>query len=266
MTIPVRKINDIYVVQSLPVGDKPTGQELYEDVIKRHIDFLQPEKIKMTHFYLEPNNKNNFSESLRYIQSNIPYQQGGILIHFEIHGSNKQDGLILADNSFVSWKELVEFLRPINISTCNKLFITMATCYGRYLYIGVDPFEKSPYQAYVSASREVKTFEVLESFNTLFEILIASGDLIYAYLEHEKTNSPFYYKDSLATFEDTMKMYRNGLDTNPEYKQKILDHPVLQEQLSSRQINQAIIDHMIKAAFDEIVLRQVEAFNFTECD
>src|ERR1043165_9129703 len=43
------------------------------------------------------------------------------------------------------WENLVEYFRPINVITRNNLFITMATFYGRFLYLGVDPYQKSPY-------------------------------------------------------------------------------------------------------------------------
>lgn len=260
----VRKISHIFVIQSLPNDDRPTGKELYDDVIRRHIDFLQPESLKMTHAFFDPQDKTAFIEILKYIKTNSSYLAGGLLIHFEIHGNSNQDGLVFADQSFMSWTELVELLRPINVETSNNLFITLATCYGRYLYQGVDPFEKSPYQAYISASKEIKTFEVLENFNNLFEILIESGDLIYAYTEHEKNNSPFFYKDSLTTFNETIQTFLNNLSSDPEQRNRIIDHPVIQEQIRNRQVDQTTLDSIIKAAFNEIIRRQAEAFNFSD--
>lgn len=262
----VRKINHIFVIQSLQKGDKPTGRELYDDVIRRRIDLLQSESIKMTHSFFDVGDKTNFIEILKYIEANAGSLSGGILIHFEIHGSTDRDGLVLSDSSLVSWKELVTLLRPINIKTCNKLFITMATCYGRFLYLGVDPDKKSPYQAYISASKAIMTVEVIEKFNILFEILMDCGDLILAYKEHEKSNSPFFYKDSFRTFEDTMALHREQIDSDPEYKQRILDHPYIQKQLASGQVDDATMDSMIDLVFKQIVIRHAKAFNFSDCD
>ncbi len=86
----VRKINHIFVIQSLPAGDKPTGEELYADVIKRRIDLMQADNIKMTHAYFDTKDKNAFTDSLKYIHANSPYLPGGLLIHLEIHGSNEK--------------------------------------------------------------------------------------------------------------------------------------------------------------------------------
>lgn len=260
-----RKISHIFVIQSLPVGEESTGEELYTDVIKRRIDLMQAAKIKMSHAYFDTKDKNSFIDSLKYIQANALYLPGGLLIHFEIHGSNDKEGLVLADGSLVPWKELVELLRPINIATCNKLFITLATCFGRFMYLGVDPNLKSPYQAYISASREVKVYEILESFNILFEILIDCGDLVYSYLEHEKNNSPFFYKDSLTTFKEYMESYRKDMVNDPETKKRIMDHPILQEQLASGQVIPATLDWILEMAWQTTVKKHAEAFNFSDC-
>lgn len=262
----VRKINHIFVIQSLSTDDKPTGEELYNDVIKRRIDLIQSDTIKMTHAYFDVKDKNAFIGSLKYIQTNAPYLPGGLLVHFEMHGSADKDGLVLADNSLVTWKEIVELLRPINISTCNKLFVTLATCFGRFMYLGVDPNLKSPYQAYISASKVVKVREVLESFNTLFEILIDCGDLVHAYLEHEKNNSPFFYKDSLTTFDEHIKLVRAKMLNDPEFKKRIQDHPTLKQQLATGQVDQATLDMITEMAWQDTLKRHAEAFNFSDCE
>ncbi len=68
-----RKINQIVVIESLPDGDIMTGKELYEDVVKRHIDLLQEQAIKMTHVFFDVKTKNSFIESLKYVNTNSKY-------------------------------------------------------------------------------------------------------------------------------------------------------------------------------------------------
>jgi hypothetical protein len=261
----VRNINHIIVIQSLPTGDIMTGKELYDDVIKPRIDLLQKQAIKMTHNFFDCPDKNSFVDALKYVQANSAYMPGGILIHFELHGSSNKDGLVLADGAFISWKEIVELLRPINISTCNKLYITLATCYGRYLWLGIDPFQKSPYQTYISASKAVTTGEVIDKFNLLFELLIDSGDLIKAYTEHEKSGTSFYYKDSLTSFEDSVKLFLDNLRNDPKCRERIVDHPVLKASLGSGKVSDKDMDETIKKAFAYILDKQIDAFNFSDC-
>jgi len=261
---PVRQINHIIVIQSLPNGDVMTGKELYDDVIKRHIDLKEGEN-KITHKFFDVKNKATLVDILKYIAANSRYMPGAILIHFEMHGSAKKDGLVLADLSLISWKELVELFRPINIATCNKLFITMATCFGRHLYEGVNPTEKSPYQAFISASKEVKVSEVMEKFNLLFEILIESGDLIHAYLEHEKTGTNFYYKDSLSSFEDSIALFISNLGSDPATLERIIDQPDLKRELDNGNISNAQLAEMLTMAFKQNYEKHKAAFNFTDC-
>lgn len=268
MTNPVRKISHIFVIQNLPAGQSPTGYDLYNDVIRRRIDYIQAADIKMTHHFFDTKDKSTFVDAIKYIEANAKYFTGGVLIHFETHGSENRDGLVLANGTLISWSELVAMFRPINILTCNKLFISMATCYGRYLYLGINPHsnEKSPYQAYISASDKVMPENVLEKFSHLFEILIDTGDLIHAYLEHEKMDSPFFYKDSLKSLEDVLKLKRKELETDPEYRKNILDHPEIHRQLEEGLINQQTLDGILKIAFRATFIKLLETFNFKDYD
>lgn len=119
---------------------------------------------------------------MKYYEYNSNYIDGGLLFHFEMYGANDFSGLIFSNGELITWKELVDFIRPINIAICNKLFLTMATCHGRYLYKGVDTLHKSPFSGYISASIAVYPSEIIEKFTILFDRLIDYGNLVDAYL------------------------------------------------------------------------------------
>ena len=173
----------------------------------------------MTHAFHNTLDKTALIEILKYYCINSEYMNGGILIHFEMHGSENREGLILADNSFISWFEITELLRIININSKNQLYVTMATCYGRYIFRGMEMDKKTPFSGYISASKEVIVEEILGDFKILFEDLIQSGNLVYSYLELEKQGSNFYYKDSKAVFEENFEAFKNNL----EFKKQILE-------------------------------------------
>jgi len=186
----IGNIKHIVIIQSL-VNEKLTGEELYNDCVRRRIDYQNK---PMTHRLQNVHSKEELIELLRYFQYNASLLTGGILIHLEMHGDAALKGLILSNGELIEWKELIELFRPINIITCNKLFISMATCNGRFLYRGVDPYQKSPYSGFISASIIVNTAEILDKFSILFEHLIESGNLVKAYLKMEKTESTFIIK------------------------------------------------------------------------
>jgi len=215
----VGDIRHIIVIQSLSDKEKKTGKILYDDIIKRHIDYLQSENLKMTREFHEVLDKKSFVEILHFYGINSQYMNGGIVIHLEMHGSEDKDGLILSDNSFISWEEIVDLLRIININTKNNLYITMATCFGRYMFKGVSDKKKSPYSGYISASKKVIVDEILDDFTMIYETLIANGNLVHSYLELDKKGSNFFYMDSETTFEKNFEAFKN----NPNFRKQVLD-------------------------------------------
>lgn len=218
----VGNIKHIVVIQSLFSGDKRTGEELYNDNIRMQIEYAQAENIKMTHAFHNVEDEKSFIDILMYYEVNSKYMQGGVVIHLEIHGLENLQGLILTDGSIISWEVLSDLFRNVNINTCNKLYITMATCYGRYLYKGVDPKKKSPYSGYISASQKVTTGEVMEDFALLFQSLIKSTNLVKSYLELEEKGSNFYYKDSKRIFEENFQFTYDKLKKDKSFKDEIL--------------------------------------------
>jgi len=214
----VGDIKNIIIIESLH-GERKTGLELYEDCIRRKITYQNKD---FTHSYHAVNTKDELLEIINYIIYNSPHMHGGVLIHLEMHGDENKKGLILSDQSLVTWVELIEKFRDINIITKDNLFITMATCFGRYLYLGVDPYKKSPFSGYISASIAVYPDEIVEKFFILFENLIDKGNLVKAYLDMEKTESNFYYKDRKRAFDEAFQSVLEKLHGNMDLKQKIL--------------------------------------------
>ena len=260
-----RSIKYIGVIQSLPVAEAQTGADIYNDVIRRRIDGLQDQSIKMMHSFFNSNSKQEFIDALKYYDANASTIPGGLLIHLETHGSADFDGLVLADNSLITWKELIDIFREINIKTCNKLFITMANCNGRFLLNGADPYKKSPYQAYISASNEVSSDEILEKFSILFEHLIGSGDLISAYMALEANKTNFYYKDSEMTFEESIKMHIDDSTKLTKLEDWLEEYPKLKELFPNGTLTQESMDKMREIVFKDIYTAQRKAFDFDDC-
>ena len=223
----IGKIKHIVVFESLPNGEKKTGEELYSDCISRRIDFFQNDKMKMSHMFYRIASKVELVELIKYYQVNASYLNNGLLFHFEMHGDSNCAGLVLADNSLITWKELIELFRPINVTTKNNLFITMATCNGRFLLKETSHYEKSPFSGYISASKEISVEEILNYFNVLFEELISTGNIVKAYLELEKEKTNFFYKDSQAVFEDAFNISVQELRNDTEFRNKTIQDTII---------------------------------------
>jgi hypothetical protein len=256
------EINHIVVIQSLE-NERQTGEEIYNDCIKRQIEFR---KSAITHRFFKANTKKQFIEVLRYCHANAPYMAGGIVLHLEMHGDADRKGLVLADHSLITWAELVGYFRPINISTCNKLSVSMATCNGRYLYLGVSPYEKSPYSCYISASTTVSSSEIVDQFSLLFERLVENGNLVNAYLDMEARGTSFYYKDSKTTFEEAFASAAEKLMTDPDVRAETIH---LTQMETARQgvgmPPESSFDTIRMRALKDTYKRHRKAFDFSDC-
>ncbi|WP_294963151.1 hypothetical protein [uncultured Flavobacterium sp.] len=259
----VGDIKHIVVIQSLFDEDKKTGAELYNDTIRMQIEYMQAQNIKMTHSFHNVEDKEALIEILKYYGANSPYIQGGIVIHLEIHGLENLEGLILKNRSIINWEEVSDLFREININTCNKLYVTMATCYGRYLYKGVDPKKKSPYSGYISASQEVTTGEVMEDFTLLFQSLIESSNLVKSYLELEEKGSNFYYKDSERIFEENFQSVRAKLLIDKNLKNEILKEAIEESKRAGKPIpDEEMGNYIFEKALLDIYNLHSNAFKF----
>ena len=248
-------IKHIVIIESLKKDDRLTGKELYDDLILRKIEY---EGKAITSKFYSIDNKNSLIDILKYYQIHSQYLTGGLLIHLEMHGASNKTGLSLTNAELISWTEIVDLFRPINISTVNKLFVTMATCFGRYLFQGIDPYKKSPYSGYLSASEEIYPDEIIDNFGVLFEKLIESGNIVNAYLEMQKTSSSFYYKDSERAFEDAFEMTKNDSDFDELLKKEMR---TLASEMNTPVTDEIIVELRDMALLD-IYHKQKAAFHF----
>ena len=140
-----------------------------------------------------------------------------------MHGDEELKGLILSNGELINWKELVDEFRKINIILKDKLFIIMATCFGRHLYMGVDPYQKSPYSGYISAREAVYPEEIVDKFIPLYEYLLETRNLVTAYLKIAETENTFYYKDRKKSFEEAFRSTLSNLHGEENLKAKFIE-------------------------------------------
>ena len=182
------EFNRIYVVESLLAGDEKTGTQL-------HNDLLRWQGYKYNGFesvLLEPKTKIEWSRMMGDILADT--QNKGIrpIIHFEIHGSTKKDGLVLASGELVLWEEIGAILTEINIASKMNLFISLAVCHGAYLL------------TQYHLDQRAFCFGVLGSFDPL-----PVDDLKIRFYE--------FYEELFSTF-DIVKAYQRLLNANPNIK------------------------------------------------
>ncbi|AUD03275.1 hypothetical protein [Spirosoma pollinicola] len=121
----------IYIIESLPEteasirdGQKTTSGEYFA---RKLIPYCNTVSQKQVEFQLcKVSSAKELQDVLMSIKKVAKHEYP--LIHFEIHGTEGQDGIALINKDVVYWPELLHSLRSINIECDNNLLVLLATC------------------------------------------------------------------------------------------------------------------------------------------
>lgn len=247
------EFNCISVIESLPHAETQTGTILYDDLLKRisyKIDFLKTSLIKA-------HNKIGFFTELEKIK--ILASNGNFfpLIHFEVHGCN--EGLVLASKELVTWLELTNRLREINIIIRNNLFVSFATCYSAYIYGAVLPSQPSPFFAFIGTWETISEGDIMQNYYEFFETMLSIENLpkINFQAAVRKLNNgedvKYHFYNSEQIFDRVMDDYNKNLQDKNATKKRI-------EYL----IAEAYKSEMVRKIPKEIIRKQIEILLFDQ--
>lgn len=202
------KFNKVYVIESLdPKEDKLTGQELYEDLLRRKTYQIKDFKTEL--FQVE--SKEDFFEKLEHIKNESITEGYYPILHFEIHGSADKTGLVLKSNELITWEELATDLRELNIIIENNLFITMAVCFGAFIMNLIKVNESAPFWGVIGSFEEIYEYDLIIRYNEFYTEFLESFDLNKAVEKLHNANpsldSSFTFINSEQTFINVNKKY-----------------------------------------------------------
>ncbi len=150
-------------------------------------------------------------------------------MHFEIHGS--EEGFKLSSGETVSYSEVAKIMREINVITNNNLMVSLASCFGAYIFGEINPSMPSPFFSIIAPWEKINEPDLMKSFLNYFEFLLNCEDpqkinLIEAVKklnESDEYDYRYYFYNSEAVFEKILNQYELDL-FNPEIIEKrILD-------------------------------------------
>jgi len=125
------EFNCAIVIQSLPENERQTGKELYNDIIKRSCD-----RIGLLSRLFDVSSRSDIYSCFKAILEASGSKKFFPLIHFEMHG-NKM-GFQMKSGEMISWSEIGDLCRAINIAIQNQLIVSLATCHGAHFIKGID--------------------------------------------------------------------------------------------------------------------------------
>lgn len=213
--------NKIYVVESLDkTEEKLSGEILYNDLLRWKA--IQNPQIHSKLFQVS--NKSSFIQVLNLIYQESSRQNVVPMIHFEIHGSSKGNGLVLESKELVKWSELITHLRKINIAVRNNLFVTLAVCHGAFLMSEILPFLPSPFLGIIGSFEQIQVLDLMLRYNEFYSELLSGFDIQNAFKKLQCANSQipssYRYINSENTFIETQKKYFNENFTNEKLEER----------------------------------------------
>ena len=211
--------NKIYVVESLPDNETKTGSNLHNDIIRRKL--WKHENIQSEITII--NSKAEFFSFFESVKNEIIQNQVIPYFHFEIHGN--PNGFFLKSSEQVNWIEIHHRLIELNYLVKNKIWISLATCFGAYIYYIIRPWNKAPFYGYVGAWETINVFDLQVSFEKYFDTLLDNFDLNESIIQLNEDNprKPVEYKlyTSKEVFERVYDGYEKNFDDRDKFESRI---------------------------------------------
>ena len=204
----------IFVIESLQEGDKKTGTNLYNDLIRYQFPFDS--------MHYKVMDSGDWYGAIEDIKSKV--KPGDVVfLHLEAHGNGKGTAVILTNGEELSFRKIGDDFICINrIIGCN-LYVTLAVCHGLFLLMDSMSLEKMPFcgligslQAISESDLEIRYYEFYRSYSEFQDIELAMEEL-------KKSNpsipSSYIFLKPETIFFQTWKEYYE-VTSDEEWKKK----------------------------------------------
>lgn len=141
----------VFIIESLRNGDKKTGEDLKDNL--RQIWYDQNLISDFDCQYTYVHDSNDLICTIMDIEKQVKKCNKLPILQIECHGSS--DGLQLGSMEMITWKELFNYIRPINIASYNLLMLNLSMCNGETVIRYIDPTQRAPFRAVTGPIGEV---------------------------------------------------------------------------------------------------------------
>lgn len=239
----------VAVFQSLNEKEKQTGKELIDTTLK-YISFSKP---YLENEFFDIDSSEEFFKTLEKIIIKAKNENKFYFLHFEIHGN--ENGIVLKNGDFISWKFLLEPMRELNIYYKDQLSIYLAICQGNSIISSIEPLNRSPFGFIIGSSFEIYNSDILNSFEKFYTIFFENFKIIDAFEEMKKASikSNFTLITSNYMIDTLIEMLQNSNE-----REKLIK--MLNETFNSD------TDKIEENLAEEIKVKIIEAFDKHKID
>lgn len=166
-------------------------------------------------------NRNDFFGTFRQIIRNIE-DNIMISIHIEAHGGEL--GIQLASKQIVTWAELHNELRPINIQLLGLLSVAIATCYSFPFTWSINITKRASFKTVVFTKRDMIVDEIERGFLAYYEKfsnLLDSQKALAAIQEEVNDGDPHWSPFQMMVADWAFDQISNP-DNNPNFKEIVM--------------------------------------------
>ena len=160
----------VYIIESLQEGDIKTGENLKDEIRQFQVDYPG---YFIDYQYNVISNKEKLFSILIDISESINNSKVPI-IQIESHGDEK--GFLLTSGEFVKWHELFDYIRPINVNSCNSLLLTLSMCNGEAIIKEIDPRKRAPFKAVIGPNGEILPIKLQNAWFSFYKNLFKTWE------------------------------------------------------------------------------------------
>ena len=154
----------VYIIESPHPGDMHTGQNLYDYLRQRSVDYTD---FIFEATYLSVDAREALHTTFREIANDVNAKNDIPIIQIECHGD--MDYILLSSNEHIGWLELFDLTRPVNIASHNSLLLNLSMCNGHAVIREIDPKKRAPFRAVVGPLGEIKAMPLQESWEKFYD-------------------------------------------------------------------------------------------------
>lgn len=167
-------VNSIYWISSLKECERGPTRRVIEDLET----FSEAEQIDFQHF--EVASAKAFEETMKEISHAANF---GVfpLLHFDCHGHPEKGLLMSGSNEFVSWEEVADLLRDINVRTDNNLSCVFGVCFGLHLGFQLSLSKPTPFYLMIGPQDEIKVGFLEDNLVAFYRQVFQNGNITGAF-------------------------------------------------------------------------------------
>jgi hypothetical protein len=191
-------------LESLPQGELRTGAHLRE-VIR---DTATAHNLEIRTTFQSVASVDELIGAMAQLQAETQVSRLGTLLHIDCHGND--EGLGLADGSFIRWQELAPRFAELNLACAFNLFLALACCEGAYFLETSDLGVRSAFCALLSPPQTIDAGPLETGFTAFYRGVLTGQDVnaaLTAATAAVNGNFPYYFTSAEGLFRNIFERY-----------------------------------------------------------